>query len=69
MSAKQVPMTESDVLAQVKVKVGAEDAQLVRKATDWCWIIQTSFPDGPDAYTFRSYMVDVEGPEIRIFGY
>jgi hypothetical protein len=62
-------MAESDVLAQVKARVEAEDTQLTKKVTDWVWSVKASFPDGPDAYTFRDYLVDVEGPEVRILGY
>lgn len=69
MSPKQVPMAESDVLEQVKAKTGAEDAQVSKKVTEWVWSVLTSFPDGPDAYKFRDYLVDVEGPEIRILGF
>lgn len=69
MSAKQVPMAESDVLEQVKTKTGAEDAQVSKKVTDWVWSVLLSFPDGPDAYTFQTRLVDVEGPEIRLIGF
>lgn len=64
----QVPMEESDVLEQVKASTGAEDVQVSNRITDWVWSVKTSFPDGPEAYTFRDYLVDVEGPEIRILG-
>jgi hypothetical protein len=62
-------MAESDVLAQVKVKTGAEDAQVSRKVTDWVWSVLVAHPDGPDAYKFTTHLVDVEGPEIRILGF
>lgn len=69
MSTEQVPMAESDVLEQVKAKTGAEDAKVTGKTTNWVWTVKTSHPDGPDAYTFRDHLVDVEGPEIRILGF
>lgn len=69
MSAKQVPMAEADVLEQVKAQTGAEDAQVTRKVTDWVWSVLVAHPDGPDAYTFRTHLVDVEGPEIRLIGF
>lgn len=68
-SGQQFPMAEADVLAQVKARVEAEDVRVEKHVTDWVWSVKASFPDGPDAYTFRDYLVDVEGPDVRILGF
>jgi hypothetical protein len=65
----EVPMEEADVLEQVKAKTGAVDAKVSGRPTNWVWSVLLAFPDGPDAYTFQTRLVDVEGPEIRFVGF
>ena len=66
---EKAPMAEADVLEQVKAKTGAEDAKVAGRPTDWVWTVLLAFPNGPDAYTFQTRLVDVEGPEIRLIGF
>ena len=65
---ERTPMAEADVLEQVKTKTGAVDAKVAQRPTDWVWAVLLAFPDGPEAYTFQTRLVDVEGPEIRFLG-
>jgi hypothetical protein len=63
-------MTEESAVEFVIKSTGAESAKVLKKVTHDCWSVLASFPDGPDAFTFRKYLVDIghEEQEPRIMG-
>lgn len=62
-------MTEESAVEFVIQTTGAESAKVVKKVTYDCWAVLASSPDGPDAHTFRKYLVDVgQDDKPRIMG-
>jgi hypothetical protein len=59
---------EEKILDRVKEITGAESARVERKAESF-WTVLLSFPDGPDAYTFQTRMVDISSGEPRMIGF
>lgn len=63
-------LTEAQVLARTKEITGAESVRKEKEILPTVWTILASFPDGPDAYTFRTYMVDLadDHEDVRVMG-
>lgn len=61
--------TEDQVIAEVKRLTGAESARIERWLSGSMASVLLSFPDGPDAYTFRNVVADASGDTVNVLGF
>ena len=61
--------TEDQILERVKDITGAESARIERWLSAGMCSVLLSFPDGPDAFTFRTVVADVTGDTVYVLGF